>query len=134
MNFRVAIQSRERKRRLGKKKQKHLPRNDTEKHGIRQKQKHGKEEEKTFLPRTNTEIRKEWIPAFARMTKARSDGWRLPLPVIPANAGIQRYKLPSMDLLSSQTKCNTIMIRCCHYGKTISTFHAGRPLYDCPTS
>jgi hypothetical protein len=38
------------------------------------------------------------------------------------------------DTLSSQTKCNTIMIRCCHYGKTISTFHAGRPLYDCPTS
>ena len=39
-----------------------------------------------------------------------------------------------VDPLSSQTKCNTIMIRCCHYGKTISTFHAGRPLYDCPTS
>jgi len=37
------------------------------------------------------------------------------------------------DCLSSQTKCNT-MIRCCHYGKRISTFHAGRPLYDCPTS
>ena len=40
----------------------------------------------------------------------------------------------NLTLLSSQTKCNTIMIRCCHYGKTISTFHAGRPLYDCPTS
>jgi len=45
MNFSAGIQSRKRKRRLGKKKQKHLPRNDTEKHGIRQKQKHGKEEE-----------------------------------------------------------------------------------------
>ena len=34
----------------------HLPRTNTEKHGIRQKQKHGKEEEeKTFLKRKNTE-------------------------------------------------------------------------------
>ena len=57
MNFSAGIQSRKRKRRLGKKKQKHLPRNDTEKHGIRQKQKHGKEEEKTFLTRTNTAFR-----------------------------------------------------------------------------
>ena len=29
-----------------------------------------------------------------------------------------------MELLSSQTKCNTIMIRCCHYGKRIRTKQA----------
>ena len=36
----------------------HLPRTNTEKHGIRQKQKHGKEEEeKTFLKRNFTETK-----------------------------------------------------------------------------
>lgn len=30
-------------------------------------------------------------------SRKRSEGQRLPLPVIPANAGIQRYKLQSMD-------------------------------------
>jgi hypothetical protein len=64
------------------------------------------------------------------------------LPPVESDMAAQVFKDPYLfdflgtadPRLSSQTKCNTIMIRCCHYGKTISTFHAGRPLYDCPTS
>src|SRR5947207_7805574 len=54
-------------------------------------------------------------------------------PLIPAQAGIQSHLPAILGPLSSQTKCNTFLGRCCN-GAQIPAAVIGEPMRDCPTS
>src|ERR1700741_4184869 len=59
-------------------------------------------------------------------------------PFVPAKTGTQGLLAPALRVvalgaLSSQTKCNTFLERCCH-GAQVRAVVIGRPMRDCPAS